>query len=178
MSVPAATGTPVINIEASRAVTGAFYQAFASAFILIALVLFFILRRITEVLVVMAPLLLAGLLTTAATVWTGMPFNFANIIALPLLMGIGVDSALHILHRYKTPGVGDGPLLKTSTARAVLFSALTTTASFGNLAFSPHAGTASMGILLTIGLGLTLLCMLIVMPALLTHFVETRLPAR
>ncbi|MCZ6771222.1 MAG: MMPL family transporter, partial [Proteobacteria bacterium] len=169
---PAATGTPVINIEASRAVTGAFYQAFASAFILIALVLFFILRRIAEVLVVMAPLLLAGLLTTAATVWAGMSFNFANIIALPLLMGIGVDSALHILHRYKTPGPGDGPLLKTSTARAVLFSALTTTASFGNLAVSTHAGTASMGVMLTIGLTLTILCTLIVLPALLERFVK------
>ena len=169
---PAATGTPVINIEASRAVTGAFYQAFASAFILIALVLFFILRRIAEVLVVMAPLLLAGLLTTAATVWAGMSFNFANIIALPLLMGIGVDSALHILHRYKTPGPGDGPLLKTSTARAVLFSALTTTASFGNLAVSTHAGTASMGVMLTIGLTMTILCTLIVLPALLERFVK------
>ncbi len=169
---PAATGTPVINIEASRAVTGAFYQAFASAFILIALVLFFILRRIAEVLVVMAPLLLAGLLTTAATVWAGMSFNFANIIALPLLMGIGVDSALHILHRYKTPGPGDGPLLKTSTARAVLFSALTTTASFGNLAVSTHAGTASMGVMLTIGLTLTILCTLVVLPALLERFVK------
>ena len=169
---PAATGTPVINIEASRAVTGAFYQAFASAFMLIALVLFVILRRIAEVLVVMAPLLLAGLLTTAATVWAGMSFNFANIIALPLLMGIGVDSALHILHRYKTPGPGDGSLLKTSTARAVLFSALTTTASFGNLAISTHAGTASMGVMLTIGLTLTILCTLIVLPALLKRFVK------
>ena len=131
-----------------------------------------------EVVVVMIPILLAGSLTAASVTLAGIPFNFANIIALPLLMGIGVDSALHMLHRHKFLAATDGPLLTTSTARAVLFSALTTTASFGNLAFSPHAGTASTGILLTIGLGLTLLCMLIVMPALLTHFVETRLPAR
>ena len=169
---PAATGTPVINIEASRAVTGAFYQAFVSALIVIALVLFFVLRRLLEVLVVMAPLLLAGLLTAASTVLAGIPFNFANVIALPLLMGIGVASGLHILYRYKTLGRGDGPLLKTSTARAVIFSALTTAASFGNLAISPHAGTASMGVMLTIGLGLTVLCMLIVLPALLERYVE------
>ena len=171
---PTATGTPVINIEASRAVTGAFYQAFISALLVIALLLFVILRRAVEVLVVMIPLLLAGLLMTATSVLAGVPFNFANIIALPLLMGIGVDSALHILHRYKTLAVSEGPLLKTSTARAVLFSALTTTASFGNLAISPHAGTASMGVMLTIGLGLTVVCMLVVLPALLARYVEPR----
>lgn len=169
-----ATGTPVINLEASRSVTAAFYQAFASALVLIALVLYAVLRRVAEVVIVMAPLVLAGLLTTAVMVVQGQAFNFANVIALPLLMGIGVDSALHLLHRFKTLGLQDGPLLGTSTARAVLFSALTTMASFGNLAVSPHAGTASMGVVLTIGLAMTLLCTLVVLPALLARYVEVR----
>lgn len=175
---PGATGVPVINIEASRAVTAAFYQAFVSALIVIVLVLLIVLRQSIEVLVVMASLLLAGLLTAASTVLAGIPFNFANIIALPLLMGIGVGSGLHILYRYKTLGRSDAPLLKTSTARAVIFSALTTAASFGNLAISPHAGTASMGVMLTIGLGLTVLCMLVVLPALLARYVEPPAQAR
>ncbi len=169
---PGATGTPIINIEASRAVTQAFYQAFATAGVCITLLLFVILRRVREVVVVLAPLLLAGLLTTAVSVALGVPFNFANIIALPLLMGIGVDSALHILHRYKTTGRDDVPLLASSSARAVLFSALTTTASFGNLATSPHAGTASMGVMLTVGLTMTLVCTLVVLPALLRRYVQ------
>jgi len=99
-----------------------------------------------------------------------LPFNFANIIALPLLLGIGVDSALHMLHRYKTALPANGNLLQTSTARAVLFSALTTTVSFGNLATSTHAGTASMGVMLTIGIVATLVCTLLVLPAMLKQF--------
>ena len=169
---PRATGTPVINIEASRAVTLAFAQAFATATLVISALLFIILRRLTEVLVVLAPLALAGLLTTAAVVVLGQAFNFANIIALPLLMGIGVDSALHILHRYKTTGREDTPLLASSTARGVLFSALTTATSFGNLASSPHAGTASMGLVLSIGLLITLVATLVVQPALLRQYVQ------
>ena len=98
---------------------------------------------------------------------TGLSFNFANIIVLPLLMGIGVDSAIHLAHRHRHGP--DRPLLATSTARGVLFSALTTVAGFGGLAISPHLGTASMGLLLMIGVGFTLLCTLLLLPALLTR---------
>ena len=82
------------------------------------------------------------------------------------------DSALHIVHRYKHPGDDQRPLLRSSTARAVLFSALTTAASFGNLAVSPHDGTASMGVMLSVGLAMTLICMLVVLPALLDRFID------
>ncbi|MGB1881692.1 MAG: MMPL family transporter, partial [Gammaproteobacteria bacterium] len=110
-------------------------------------------------------------LTCAGSVLLNIPFNFANIIALPLLMGIGVDSAVHMLHRYRTLGEHGGSLLQSSSARAVLYSALTTGASFGNLAISPHAGTASMGLMLTVGLITTTLATLIVLPALLRRFI-------
>lgn len=166
-----ATGTPVINLGASDAVILAFLQAFTYAFIIISALLFFILRSFKETLIVLAPLMLAGLLTAAASVIFELPFNFANIIALPLLLGIGVDSALHILHRYKTALPANGNLLQTSTARAVFFSALTTIVSFGNLATSAHAGTASMGIMLTIGVASTLSCTLLVLPAMLKQFI-------
>ena len=165
------TGTPVINLEASRAVTGAFFQAFTTAAVLIGLLLFAVLRSVIQAAICLLPLLLAGMFTAALCVIGGYPFNFANIIALPLLLGIGVDSALHIVHRYKNPGDDERPLLRSSTSRAVLFSALTTTASFGNLALSPHAGTASMGLMLSIGLAMTLICTLIVLPAMLQRFV-------
>jgi predicted RND superfamily exporter protein len=148
----------------------AFIQAFSYAFIVITLLLWLILRSIKEVGIVLSPLILAGLLTSATSVVLSIPFNFANIIALPLLLGIGVDSALHILHRYKTALPENGNLLQTSTARAVFFSALTTTVSFGNLAGSTHAGTASMGVMLAIGVVSTLICTLVVLPALLKLF--------
>ena len=165
-----ATDTPVINLAGSDAVKLAFIQAFSYAFILISILLWLILRSMKEVGIVLSPLILAGLITLAASVVFSIPFNFANIIALPLLLGIGVDSALHILHRYKTALPDNGNLLQTSTARAVFFSALTTMVSFGNLATSTHAGTASMGVMLTIGVVSTLTCTLLVLPALLKQF--------
>lgn len=168
------TGTPVINLGASDAVVLAFIQAFSYAFVVITALLWLILRSFKDVAIVLSPLILAGLLTTAASVIFSLPFNFANIIALPLLLGIGVDSALHMLHRYKTALPEHGNLLQTSTARAVFFSALTTTVSFGNLATSTHAGTASMGVMLTIGIVATLVCTLLVLPAMLKQFAPAR----
>ena len=92
-----------------------------------------------------------------------MPLNYANIIVLPLLLGIGVAFDIYFVMRWRA-GLG-GPL-QSSTARAVLFSALTTVTAFGSLALSSHPGTAEMGRLLTIALGYVLLCTLIVLPAL------------
>jgi predicted RND superfamily exporter protein len=123
------------------------------------------LRSVRETLLVIGPLLLAALLTGAANVLLENPFNFANIIALPLLMGMGVDSGIHIVHRITSSDHADENLLQTSTARGVLFSSITTFCSFTSLSFSPHVGTASMGLLLAIGIILTLICMLIVLPA-------------
>ena len=106
---------------------------------------------------------LATILTAALTVAVGMPFNYANIIALPLLVGLGVDNGIHVVHRMRHEHVGR--LFDTSTMRAVLASALTTIASFGNLAFSSHVGTASMGILLALGLAASMTATLVVLPA-------------
>jgi predicted RND superfamily exporter protein len=92
-----------------------------------------------------------------------MPLNYANIIALPLLVGIGVDNGIHVVHRMRQES-GER-LFDTSTMRAVLASGLTTVASFGNLAFSAHIGTASMGILLALGLGVSMAATLIMLPA-------------
>jgi predicted RND superfamily exporter protein len=94
-----------------------------------------------------------------------LPFNFANVIVLPLLFGLGVASGLHIVLRARQ--AGPQRVLLTSTPRAVLFSALTTVGSFGALALSSHKGTASMGLLLSIAIGLTIVCTLVVLPALL-----------
>ena len=112
----------------------------------------------------LAPLILAGLLTLATGVLIGMPLNYANIIALPLLLGIGVSFDIYFVMRWRA---GAGDLLQSSTARAVLFSALTTGTAFGSLALSNHPGTADMGKLLTLSLTYTLLCTFVVLPALL-----------
>ncbi len=161
------TGPPVINIEAGDAVISAFKQALTYAVIAIAIILLLLLPNKTDSILAMSALLFAVIVTGGISVVLDIPLNFANIIALPLLLGIGVDSAIHILHRFRTALPKDNNVLATSSARAVIVSTFTTMGSIGNLAFSPHTGTASMGKLLTIGIGMTLVATLIVLPGLL-----------
>jgi len=113
------------------------------------------------------PLLLASAFTVEAAVLLGIPFNFADVIVLPLLIGIGVDSAIHVVHRARTEGGLGADLFGTSTARAIAYGSLTNIASFGTMGLASHRGLASMGQLLTVGVVLTLLCNLVVLPALI-----------
>ncbi len=159
------TGLAVADQSSGKAVVKAFIQAFIGAIVAITLLLWIMLGNLKETLLVIGPLLLAGLLTGAFNVILDNPFNFANIIALPLLMGMGVDSGIHIVHRLAHRDESSDNLLRTSTARGVFYSSVTTFCSFTSLAFSPHVGTASMGLLLAIGIALTLLTTLIVLPA-------------
>ncbi len=163
--VPDATGAPIIITEAGRAVVAAFLQAAGISVLLISLLLLAVLRSVRDSLLVLAPLVVAALLTVAATVVFSLPFNFANVIVLPLLFGLGVAGGVHMVARSRNEAATT--LMNTSTPRAVLFSALTTIGSFGALALSSHPGTASMGELLTIAISLSMLSCLIVLPALL-----------
>ncbi|MGI8739577.1 MAG: MMPL family transporter [Gammaproteobacteria bacterium] len=165
---PHATGLPVISLKAGEAVVAAFQQAFVTSLLVIAVLLLLLMRGPRDALLVLAPLLLGGALTGAVVTLSGHAFNFANIIALPLLLGIGVDNGIHMMHRLRSQPGSYATLLRTSTARAVFYSALTTIVSFGSLAFSAHPGTASLGFLLTVGVLLTLGVTLIVLPALLS----------
>ena len=171
---PGSTGTPVVYVESARVVVRAFQQAFVLALGCIVIVLFVLLGRLRPVMHVLLPLLMASILTVAVMVLLDVPFNFANVIALPLLLGVGVDNGIHMVHRMQAAPPADGNVLETSTARAVVASALTTVFSFGNLAFSPHPGTASMGLVLCIGLSIMLLASLLVLPALIAGSAEAR----
>lgn len=162
---PNVTDSPVGILEGGRVVVGAFYQATATALLAIIILLGVLLRRFWDVVLVLAPLVLAGILTVASAYLIGLDLNLANIIVLPLLLGLGVASGIHLVKRARAePG---RRILRTSTPRAVLFSALTTAGSFGSLAISSHRGTASMGMLLTIAIAMTLLCTLVVLPAMM-----------
>jgi uncharacterized protein len=161
---PDATGTPVTIQEAGKLISSAFVQAGIIGVAAITALLTIVLRRPREVALVVAPLLLAALLTLAVTVVIGMPLNYANIIALPLLLGIGVAFDIYFVMNWRA---GLTHHLQSSTARAVLFSALTTLSAFGSLALSNDPGTAGMGELLTISLACTLFCTFVILPALL-----------
>jgi hopanoid biosynthesis associated RND transporter like protein HpnN len=161
---PDATGTPVSIQESSRTVVGAFVQSGILALVAISLLLMMILRSVRDVAVVIAPLMLAGLLTLGTCVVIGLPLNFANIIALPLLFGIGVAFNIYFVMAWRQ---GKDHLLQSSLTRAIVFSAASTASAFGSLALSSHPGTAEMGILLSMSLTYTLVTTMLVLPSLL-----------
>lgn len=168
-ALPAVTG-PALNLwEAGRVVSKAMIGASLAAFGLCALILLLLLRDFRFTVAILVPVIMAGALVCAAGVLLDLPFNYANVIVLPLLIGAGVDSGIHLALRARHAG-GATAALATSTPRAVLFSALTTIASFGSLIFSRHQGVASMGKLLVLALAATLLTTLFVQPVLLRLF--------
>jgi hopanoid biosynthesis associated RND transporter like protein HpnN len=164
---PDATGTPIILTQGGDAVIGAFQQASWLVLAVITALLALVLRQPRDILLVLAPLGLAVLLSAATAVLLGLSLNFANVLVLPLLLGLGVSGAIHVVMRWRVEAFSDRVAV-TSTPRAVLFSALTTIASFGSLAVSPHRGLASMGLLLTIAVLWSLVCTLVVLPSVLT----------
>lgn len=159
-----ATGPAVQLYESARAVVRAFRVATGTAILVIALLLFSLLRRTKDVLFVVLPLCIAASITALIADTAGLTLNFANIIALPLLLGIGVAFNIYFVVNWRR---GVAFPLQTPTARAILFSALTTASSFASLALSAHQGTASMGLLLLIGLTVILATSLFFLPVLM-----------
>jgi len=153
-------------LSAADVVADAMIQATVTAFLLGTLLVYALMRSIAFTVMVMVPLALAALLTVATGVLIGLPFNFANVIVLPLLIGLGVDSSIHLVMRARRL-TDSRDIFSTSTPRAVLISVSTTLASFGSLALSDHRGTASMGELLTIAISYTLLATLVMLPGLM-----------
>ena len=161
---PAAIGGPISILEAGNTISLAFIQAGLCALISITILLLVVLRRVTDVLLTLIPLTLAGALTLELCVLLGIPLNFANIVALPLLLGIGVAFTIYYVVAWRA---GRDKLLQSSLTQAIFFSAMTTGAAFGSLWFSSHPGTASMGKLLAISLAMTIIATLFFQPALM-----------
>ncbi|MCU0670338.1 MAG: MMPL family transporter [Myxococcota bacterium] len=170
---PEGTGPAVNIIEWGRVTSGAMKQAMSIGFIATALFLFLLWRNLWDTALAFFPLGLAGLLTVATMVLAGWHFDFANVIVLPMLLGMGIDNGVHLVHRHRT-NPEEEDVLASSTARAVFFAALTTILAFGSLAFAPHRGMASLGRMLTLGVALTLLCYVVVLPAVLAWDDERR----
>ena len=161
---PNATGAPISIQESGTTVVNAFIQAALWAFLSISILLYIVLRRIGDVLLTLVPLIVAGVITLEACTLIDMPLNFANIIALPLLLGVGVAFKVYFVMAWRA---GETELLQSSLTRAVFFSALTTATAFGSLWLSKHPGTSSMGKLLALSLVCTLLAAVLFQPALM-----------
>ena len=161
---PEATGTPISTQESGRTIVNAFLKAGALSFLAMVVLLAIFLCNVRDVILTLIPLLLIGILTFATCVALGLSLNFANIIVLPLLLGIGVAFNIYFVVAWRAGGHG---FLQSSLARAVILSAATTASGFGTLWLSSHPGTASMGELLTISLAWTLITTLFFVPPLL-----------
>jgi predicted RND superfamily exporter protein len=155
---------PILVQQSAHTVVRAFLQAGAFALISITLILFLALRRVSDVLVTLVPLLLAGVVTLELTVLLGLPLNFANIIALPLLLGVGVAFKIYYVLAWRG---GETSPLASSLTRAVVFSAATTATAFASLWLSNHPGTSSMGKLLCLSLVTTLAAAVLFQPILM-----------
>jgi hopanoid biosynthesis associated RND transporter like protein HpnN len=164
---PDATDAPVSIYESGMAIISSFKEATLYAFIAIVIFLLIELKNVWVTVLILVPLVLVTLLTGAASVLLGIPLNFANVIVVPLLLGVGVHSGIIFVVRYQTEPPPGGNMLMTSNARAALFSSLTTMVSTGSLSFSSHRGISSIGILLTICLGFLIFSTLVLLPALL-----------
>ena len=160
-------GSPVISIEAGGAVITAFKSAFTYAFIAIAILLILLMKIKKDALIILLSVFIGGAFTFGFMLIFNIPLNFANIIGLPLLLGIGVDSGIHITDRFRQEHKSQRNIFMTSSSRGVIVSSLTTICSIGNLAFSSHQGTASMGLLLSLGLASMMISTMIVLPAFL-----------
>jgi hopanoid biosynthesis associated RND transporter like protein HpnN len=161
---PDAAGKPVFTIEAAATIVKAFTQAAIWSVVSITLILFVVLRRWSHVALTLVPLLVAIVVTLEICVVIGLQLNFANIIALPLLLGVGVAFKIYYIMAWRS---GERNFLQSSLTKAVLYSACTTATAFGSLWFSHHPGTSSMGKLMALCLVTTLAAAVLFQPALL-----------
>jgi len=167
---PEASGSAPNIVATSTTIVASFRSAAVAAFVAITAILLIALRRLLDVALVLAPLLLSAAMTVIVLALLPLPLNYANIIVLPLLLGVGVSFNIYFVMNWRA---GQKAVLASATARAILFSALTTGTAFGSLALSRHPGTASMGLLLLISLGFTVLVSLSFLPALLAAVSRT-----
>ena len=163
---PEAVGYAGSLVGWGRVTVEALRHALLGAVGLGAIFLLVLWRNPWDTLLAFFPLGLAALFICALLVLVGQPFNFANVIVLPMLLGMGVDSGVHLVHQHRT-NPDEVDVLATSTARAVFFSAVMTIASFASLGFVSHRGMAALGQLLTLGVFVTLVCYVVVLPAVL-----------
>ncbi|MEM9223596.1 MAG: MMPL family transporter [Pseudomonadota bacterium] len=159
------TGAPFEISRAGAVVSGAMIQATSVAAFVVTIMCLIVLRSVRETLAVLLPLAMGGLLVVGTMVLLDLPFNYANVIVLPLIIGLGVDSSIHLAVRKREEE--SGSVYATSTPRAVLFSGLTTAVAFVSLALSSHRGTASMGELLGLSIAIVLVTTIVATPTLL-----------
>ena len=164
---PMAAGRTMVEWGIGEVVIAAFFQAILTTLLAVIALLILYFKRLTPVVLVLLPIGLTILYTLAIAEWLGLTLNMANILVVPLIIGLGVDTGIHIIHRYEQSGPG---YAVAATHKAVILSGLTTCGTFFSLSFSPHGGAASIGLLLTVAIGSLLATSLTVLPLLGRRF--------
>lgn len=171
-AAPLATGAAISYYESGNTVTTAFVEAGVLALLAIAVLLLIALRRVTDVLLTLSPLLLAGVVTLEISVIWGLALNFANIVALPLLLGVGGAFKIYYMMAWRAGKTG---LLQSTLTRAVIFSAMTNAAAFGSMWASSYPGMSSMGKMMALALLCTLAAAVLFQPVLMGRPRQTKL---
>jgi hypothetical protein len=174
---PEATGKPFTTLEGLRAMRNGFLWAGLYAFIAMMLVLVFDFGSVKHMLVALLPLAMGMIATLGVMYLLGQALNPANMIALPLILGVGADNGVHVLHDFRERDRRKRYMLSRTTGRGIMVAALTTILGFGTLMIAQHRGMASLGLALTLGVTCCMLTALVFLPALL-GIVSTRRPGQ
>src|SRR5262249_19536534 len=164
---PEATGAPFGTLEGLKAMKHGFQWAGVYAFLAIFVVLLLDFRSLKHTLISLAPLAMGLIAALGVMGLCGLPLNPANMIAFPLILGVGADNGVHVLHDYLSRSRGHVYTLNHSTGQGIMVAALTTVLGFGTLMISCHRGLAGLGLVLTLGVTCCMLTALVFLPAVL-----------
>ncbi|HLN27255.1 MAG TPA: MMPL family transporter [Gemmataceae bacterium] len=164
---PDATGKPFATVEGLKSMQNGFQRAGIYAFLVIAGVLLVDFRNWRHMLIGLTPLVMGIILSLGIMGLCGLPLNPANVIAFPLILGVGVDNGVHVLHDWLLRRARGESTISYPIGRGVLVKALTTMIGFGTLMISSERGLASLGFILTLGVGCCMLSALVFLPAVL-----------
>lgn len=162
-----AIGFPVLFGEHSLIITDGFEVAFAIGGGVIFVLLLIGFRHPVYTLLALAPVVLGTVWMLGLMRLLDLDFNFANLIAVPIVLGVGIDGGVHVVQRFRLEGATGLITVVAHTGRAVLIASLTTMVGFGSLALATHRGMASLGMLLLVGVGTSLVATLVFLPNLL-----------
>jgi hopanoid biosynthesis associated RND transporter like protein HpnN len=176
---PEATGKPFGTVEGLRSMKNGFLWAGLYALCAIVVVLVVDFRNLACTGVALAPLAMGVTLALGIMGIVGLPLNPANMIALPLILGVGVDNGVHVLHDFLAVKREGRRILSGAIGRGVLVKALTAMIGFGTLMISSQRGLAGLGLCLTLGMACCMLTALVFLPAILKTWTvsETKISA-
>jgi predicted RND superfamily exporter protein len=172
------TGPPVIALYSIQQIQQGYTRGGLYALVVIVGMMALVFGRLRATLLALVPMVLGGLWTLIGMGWWGLDFNMANLIIVPLFIGIAVDNGIHLVHRLlEEPASARSPLAH-STGQAIVLTSLTTMVGFGSLLIARHHGIFSLGLLSTLAVGASLLATLVGLPLILRLFPGSSLGAR